>query len=344
MKIAVLISGIVLILFSLISLVVVKKIFGTFFGRVEKQEYTTTCSYEDFESELSRELLTFPSGANQLQGYLYGMDNTKGLVVISHGLGGSAENYLPETACFVKQGYQVFSYDNTGYWRSEGKDSVGLSQAVDDLDAALNYIEREARFQNKPVYLFGHSWGGYAVTAVLKYHHSIKAVVSVAGFNSPLKMILEWGKDMMGVLVYVEYPYMYLYQKLKFGKKLGITAVDSINQAEIPVLLIHGSADDTVHANGAATFACRKKITNPKVKYVLYEKERQNGHMTLLRDIKALEYVNEIANEYNKLVKEHGKKLTREQVAVVFDKIDKQKANQVNAELFQIILQFYETV
>jgi len=44
------------------------------------------------------------------------------------------------------------------------------------------------------------------------------------------------------------------------------------------------------------------------------------------------------------MVKEHGKKLTREQVAVVFDKIDKQKANQVNAELFQIILQFYEIV
>ena len=192
--------------------------------------------------------------------------------------------------------------------------------------------------------MFGHSWGGYAVTAVLKYHHSIRAVVSVAGFNSPLKMILEWGKDMMSVLTYVEYPYMYLYQKLKFGKKLGITAVDSISQVDIPVLLIHGSADDTVHVNGASIFACRKEITNPKVKYILYEKERQNGHMTLLRDIQALEYVNEIAKEYNELVKELGKKLTREQVAVVFDKVDKQKANQVNEELLQVISQFYETV
>ena len=51
-----------------------------------------------------------------------------------------------------------------------------------------------------------------------------------------------------------------------------------------------------------------------------------------------------VAKEYNELVREHGKKLTREQVAMVFDKVDKQKANQVNEELFQIILQCYETV
>lgn len=342
MKITMLVICVVFVLFSIISFIAVEKIFGKFFGRVEKQRYTTTCAYEDFERELSRELMKFPSGQNQLQGYLYGVKNTKGLVVISHGLGGSAENYLPETAYFVEQGYQVFGYDNTGYWRSEGKDSVGLPQAVDDLDAALTYIEGQERFQKMPIYLFGHSWGGYAVTAVLEYSHNIKAVVSVAGFNNPMKMVLEWGKDMMGAFVYAEYPYMYLNQRLRFGKKLNRTAVDSINQADVPVLLIHGSADDTVHTNGASTFACREKITNPGVQYILYEKEKQNGHMTILRNVAALEYVNDVVKEYNELVKKIGKKLTGQQVAEVFDKVDKQKANQVNEELMQQIVEFYE--
>lgn len=40
--------------------------------------------------------------------------NQKGLIVISHGMGGGAEGYMAETLYFVNHGYQVFGYDNTG--------------------------------------------------------------------------------------------------------------------------------------------------------------------------------------------------------------------------------------
>ena len=90
-----------LVLFSIISLVFIKMNFDDLFGRAEQNKYSAYLRYADVEEEYDRELLSFPSGENQLQGYLYGKDNTKGLVVISHGLGGGAEGYFAETLYFV---------------------------------------------------------------------------------------------------------------------------------------------------------------------------------------------------------------------------------------------------
>jgi len=296
-----------LIVLILVFFTVKKKIDKTF-RRIERPEHSEYLQFKDVKDEYSPELIKFPSGENRLQGYLLGQENTKGLVVVVHGLGGGAEGYLADILYFVTQGYQVLAYDNTGYHLSEGKNSVGLPQAVEDLHAALNFIEGEIRFENFPVYLFGHSWGGYSVGAVLNFAHKVKAVVSVSGFNNPNKMIFEWAKRLMGVFAYVMAPFVYLHQRVLFGKKLDITAVDGINKADIPVLLIHGNADKTVRIDGSAIISCKEKITNSKVQYLLWEKENQNGHMDIL-----------------------------------YDAIDNAGRSKVNKELMQKIVEFYES-
>ena len=274
-----------MIVLILVFFTVKKKIDKTF-RRIERPERSDYLQFKDVKDEYSPELIKFSSGENRLQGYLLGEENTKGLVVVVHGLGGGAEGYLADILYFVTQGYQVFAYDNTGYHMSEGKNSVGLPQAVEDLHAALNFVEGEMRFENLPVYLFGHSWGGYSVGAVLNFAHKVKAVVSVSGFSNPNKMIFEWAKRLMGVFAYVMAPFVYLHQRVLFGKKLDITAVDGINKADIPILLVHGNADKTVRIDGSAIISCKEEITNSKVQYLLWEKENQNGHMDILYDAK----------------------------------------------------------
>lgn len=56
----------------------------------------------------------------------------------------------------------------------------GYSQCVYDLDALLDYIEENEKFQNMPIYLFGHSMGAYAVSAVLQYEHNIEKHVELS--------------------------------------------------------------------------------------------------------------------------------------------------------------------
>jgi len=330
-----------ILVFIIVYLGVKKAIDGTF-SRRERPEYLAHLQFKDLAAENFPELIKFPSGENMLQGYLFGKENTKGLVVVVHGLGGGAEGYLPQSLYFAAQGYQVFTYDNTGYHLSEGKNSVGLPQAVEDLDAALSFIESEKRFAGLPVYLFGHSWGGYAVTAILNFNHKVTAVASLAGFSSPNKMIREWARRIVGKWSFLVNPFMMLHQRLHFGKKLDLTAVTGINKADIPVLLAHGNKDVTVRIDGSATISCKEEITNPGVHYVLWETEKQNGHLDVLYEVAANEYCEQITREYGHLMKLTKKKMTKEDKDEFFANVDKARSSVPNKELFGQIVEFFE--
>jgi alpha-beta hydrolase superfamily lysophospholipase len=119
---------------------------------------------------------------------------------LAHGLGGGADDYLPQIMFFVNHGYKVLGYNCTGSYESEGKSTIGFSQAVLDLDAALNYVEQEDSLNGLDVLLFGHSWGGFAVTNILNYDHDITAVVSVAGVNSAKTFVENIMLDRLGVV------------------------------------------------------------------------------------------------------------------------------------------------
>lgn len=316
--------------------------FDNMFGKTERKEYNCYLQYNDAKEYYDRELLSFSSGKIQLQGYLYGTENQKGLIVISHGMGGGAENYLAETLYFVNHGYQVFGYDNTGCYDSEGKNSIGLSQSVIDLDAALTYIEKETRFKGIPVFLYGHSWGGYAVTAIFNYNHEIAGSVSVAGFNQPMSMILEWTKGMMGNFAYIEYPYIYIYQKMLFGKNANMSAVDGIDNTDTPILIIHGNKDTIVGYNGAGTIAYRDEITNPNVEYKICDGEKQNEHNNLFMSLDATTYAEKLDVDYDELVKQYNENIPKEVDKEFCANVDKRKISALDEAFMQDVLTFYD--
>lgn len=342
LKIVIIAIASLFLIFSIVSFVVIRNIFNDMFARVEPSKYTAYVRYSDVEEKYDRELLSFPSGKHQLQGYLYGADNTKGLVVISHGMGGMAESYTAETVYFVDHGYQVFTFDNTGCNRSEGATSVGVTQSVIDLDAALTFIEAQERFAGLPILLYGHSWGGYAVTAIHNFDHDIAASVSVAGFNAPMEIVLEWSKDMMGGFAYVEYPYIYLYQMMFYGSKTNLSAVDGINSTDTPILLIHGEQDTTILYDGAATIAHRDEITNPNVEYKICDKELQNGHNNLFNSLDAIQYREELNEEYRPIYESYNGEIPDEILQSFYGKIDKFRAFALDQEFMQDVLTFYE--
>lgn len=333
---------IIFVVFSMVSFIFVKVNFDNMFERTQMSEYSAFLRYEDVKNEYDREMVSFESGDNTLQGYIYGAENTKGLVVISHGMGGGAESYMAETMYFVDSGYQVFGYDNTGCHRSEGKDCIGLAQSVLDLDSALSYIESRKRFESLPVFLYGHSWGGYAVAAIFNYDHDIAASVSIAGFNEPMKMIMEWAKNMMGGFSYVEYPYIYIYQKIVFGKNLDISAVEGINNTDTPILIIHGSEDDTVDFDGAGIIAYKDKIMNPNAEYKICSKEKQNGHSMLFVDLDAIAYYDEVNARYDELYDRYGGEIPGAAEAEFYAGIDKKRISRLDESFMADVLDFYE--
>lgn len=343
MKIAGLsIAGLILI-FSIISMVVVMFIYNGQFPRYDRHDTTVTAGlrYEDLEAQYPRSLVSFKSGNNRLQGYVYGLNQEQGLVVVAHGIGGGADSYLPQITYFVDQGWRVFAYDATGSFDSEGKTTKGFPQALIDLDAALAYINAQEEFADLPILLFGHSWGGYAVANILHYDYEIAGVATVSGANSPMEIIYEQGRSMMGGFINIQYPYLWLYQKILFGKTASLNAVDAINRADVPVLIIHGTEDELVSYEGSSIISNLNVITNPNIRTISLSEPGRCGHNNLFRSDASMDYIDEINIEYRKLYNRYEQNIPYEVKQGFYSKIDRALAQDINRGLMDEIQAFF---
>ncbi len=331
-----------LLMFALTSMLVVHFVYSDQFGRADAPDRSFYLVYDDLAAHFPREVVHFQSGRNTLTGYLYGASNRRGLMVIAHGIGGGADSYLTEIAHFVEAGWCVFAYDCTGSYASEGKGTRGLSQSALDLDAALSFLEGKSKegaltdaegkpaFEGLPVALYGHSWGGYAVAAVLGKGHNLSAVVSVAGYNSPPSMLLDQAHSMMGAFAYVQYPFLWSYNALLFGPAGWRTALDGINAVDTPVLLLHGTSDEMIGYETTSITAQSARITNPNVEYKACATEGQNGHNSLFMSADALSYVNELHAEYNDLLALRSGSVSEEERAEFFADINRMRASALD--------------
>lgn len=340
-KIILLVVGVLLVVFVVVSFALINHYMKQYFNRSEQElysEYMRWADYDDFE----RETVTFPSGDETLTGYIYGMDNlSKGLVVISHGLGGDSEGYISETKYFVDNGFMVFAYDNTGSGASTGDSCIGLVQSVIDLDNALTYVEQNPVFDGLPICLYGHSWGGFATTAILNYDHDIIAVASLAGYNDSLEEMTYVGKSLLGSFAYIEKPFIWLTLRATFGDRMKLTAANGINRAKhTAVMIIQGDLDDFVGFDGPCIYANRDKITREDVEFVLLE-GREHGNLMMDHSEKRLAYMEQLNEEYNYMLEEYQNEIPDDIMKAWNNTIDKELTSRLDEELFEKIVAFY---
>jgi len=339
------IIGFILVSLIIGSIIIAHIIYSQTFGsRIEgfsENQFTTYLKWNEIDQTIyPREEIRFSSGKNQLQGFIYGRSNDKGLVVISQGLGGTADSYLPMIMYFVDEGWRVLAYNNTGVGGSEGKNVRGLPQSVIDLDATLRYVKGSSALKNLPVMLVGHSWGGYAVCAVLNYDHNVSAVVSFAGFNNGYETFNEFGVSSAGGFFYLLYPHFWVIQKLKFGNTMKLTAVDGINKAAIPVMIVHGSNDEVISAKTTSIYAHREKIINPHLEIVFFDGDDVPGHEFVFCSKERREYIRAVNENFQKFraVNENAS-LSQWAEEYNFDKI---KGNELNGKLMERIIMFFD--
>ena len=312
------------------------------FPRYDAKKYSGYLQYSNVKDSYDRTAVSFQSGDNSLKGYLYGDGYDKGLVVIAPGRGTNSEEYLPEALFFVDHGWRVMTFDYTGSFESQGKSSKGLPQARIDLLAALDYIQSDDSLKDLPVMLYGHSWGGYAVTAVLNDVDNISAVASLSGFNSPMGLFDEQAHRMMGVLAYIEYPFEWAYQTLLFGKDAAVTAVAGINRTDTPVMIIHGTEDGAIAYNGASIMAQRDRITNPNVVYVSRSAQYQNDHDHLMKSVAAMKYINQKNSEFRLLSESYNGKIPDSEMVAFYGGLDRFQVSELDSEFVNQINSFFE--
>jgi len=312
------------------------------FGRVEGPRpggFYTLFTWGDIDQEkYPRMEVRFDSGGNRLQGFVYGMENDRGLIVASHGLGNTADCFLPLIKNFVDRGWRVFAFNNTGTAGSEGESVRGLTQSLLDLDAALAFVaETPALFGDLPVMLVGYSWGGYAVGAVLNFDHNVRAVVSAVGFNSSREVFEEQGTLFAGGVYYLFTPQLWAIERQLFGGTARLTAVDGINRSGIQVMLVQCLDDHLIRADSTSIYAHRGRISNPNLEIFLRE---GIGHTFIFSSPEQREYMRWADASWQEY-KDGRENACRFHWAAEVD-FCRVMANELDAELMERIDAFFE--
>lgn len=235
----------------------------------------------------AEEKYEFLSGGNSLSGYHYRSEysENKGLIVIAPGMNATSTDYLWVVKAFTENGYGVFIFDPTGCGESEGKSAVGFPQLICDLKAAIVFLETQERLGYENIFLFGHSRGGYAVCcAAAEAETQITAVVSVNGINSAMEGVMMPAVKVIGNIAYANYPLLKLYQIMLFGAdNVDASAIDSLNKADIPALIIHSSGDTVVPEDRFSIASHESDAENSDIIFITgYGETDGNSHTEIL--------------------------------------------------------------
>jgi uncharacterized protein len=320
-----------------VSIVLYEKFFG---HRIDSNTREMAPTMEEYQS-LERSQVQFPSNKGQLlTGYVYKKKNsgeTKGLIVLTHGMGGGHIDYLEEINYLCNNGYEVLGFDNTGCNESEGKSMIGLVQSSIDLDYALRFVESNEALNKLPTLLYGHSWGGFAVCSVLNYDHNITAVVSRSGFNRSQDMLIETGTSMYGDFVKIASPYLYLYEKFKFGNATDKTAEKGVKNTDAKVFLLYGDKDKVISYD-SSIYRIFKDTKKDNVITKLYT--GKDHDVTISQE--AMDYIVIKNEEGRKLDDKYNDKIPKEELEAYYKGIDKALARKLDSAVMQDIVDFYD--
>ena len=177
---------------------------------------------------------------------------------------------------FVNKKYYCFGYDGTGTGESELNTTYGILQFVIDLDYALNFIKSKDELNILPIYLVGHSCGGYAITTILNLHSNIEGVLSLTGFNESIDLVVSQGTGIVGQLGSYSRPFLKSHEKHLFGEYSKLMAMDGFEKTTTKIFIVHSQDDKTVDIKYGYDIYNEKYKDNSRF---FFKKYQSAGHM-----------------------------------------------------------------
>ena len=325
------------------SIAVFMNVYDKAFSRYERPDYSLYPGlyfYDRVKDKLKRTEISFMSDKVRIQGYYYERENPLGIVITAHGLHSGADDYLPIQKYFYDNGFNVFSFDYKGTYSSGGDSTVGACESLVDLDHAIEFVKSYPKFKGLPLFLFGHSWGGYAACAALSLHKDIKAAASVSGMADGHTIINDKAKEYAGKMHYMTKAYIVVYQRYLFKEYVDYDSIKGINSVNIPIYIAHGIDDRVINYFSQSITSRKKDITNPNVVY--YDGLGFHGdHNDILLSFDAIHYRKEIESMLHRLEEEKGE-LTIEDKREFYKTIDHERYSSVNLEIMEPILNMFQ--
>jgi alpha-beta hydrolase superfamily lysophospholipase len=194
------------------------------------------------------------SGGKQLFAWRLPNAPDAATVIVLHGWGGNAELMLPLAIPFHRAGLNVLLIDARGHGGSDSAFFTSLPRFTEDLDHAVEWVKARSGAFNQSIVLLGHSVGAGAALYAASKRRDISAVISIAAFAHPEWMMRRYlarfrlpGWLSGFVLRYVEWVIGQRYEEF--------APLNTLCCVACPVLLVHGSNDETVPVSDAVALA-----------------------------------------------------------------------------------------
>ncbi len=224
--------------------------------------------------------------------------NPKAVIYLVHGLGEHSSRYSGWAEQFTEKGYNVSSFDLRGHGRSEGKRgySSDYEHFLTDIEDFIQAGRED--FPGIPIFLYGHSLGGNLVV-----NYSCRKILDVNGLvitspwlelvtkPSPFIFFLleklssfipgmlvsnglkieDISRDSKVVHDYKTDPLVHDRVALRTGFQIiqeGKKAASSIHKINVPMLVLHGSADRITSCKTTRNFV---RHSGDKTTYIEFE-------------------------------------------------------------------------
>ncbi len=189
-------------------------------------------------------------GGKQLFGWLLPTTRQAPVIIILHGWGGNAELMLPVAIPFLKAGMNVLLPDTRNHGGSDPDSHSSLPSFAEDVGSAVEWIRSYFNNPSQKIVLLGHSVGAGAVLLEASRRSDISAVIAISAFAHPEWMMRRYlrrfhlpGLLLNGILRYVEWVIGHRFDQ--------IAPLNTLENIDSPVLLVHGADDDIVPVTDA---------------------------------------------------------------------------------------------
>ncbi len=220
--------------------------------------------------------------------------NVKAVICLIHGMGEHSGRYEHFAQFFTDRNYAIIACDLRGHGQSEGKRGHVTSYQIllDQVDKTIE--EASKRFPGEPKFVYGHSMGGnIVVNHALERKPAVEGVIASApwltlpnpptkgqvrlakfanlfggSLTQPNKLPLDkLSRDQSIAVAYEKDPLVHD----QVSGRLFLTCYEQAKKAmknapllSVPMLLMHGTADELTGYKGSKEFASKSEMATYK--------------------------------------------------------------------------------
>jgi uncharacterized protein len=201
--------------------------------------------------DLAFEELRIPTvRGRHLFGWLLAAPGATCTIVVLHGWGSNAELMLPLAAPLRRAGFNLLVCDARSHGRSDADSFSSLPRFAEDLGMAIAWLKDRHPRRADRIAVLGHSVGAGAALFEASRNTDIAAVISIAAFADPAQVTAGYLRPLHfpSLLIRLVSRYVEWIIGYRFSAIAPMITVRSIT---CPILLVHGTADQTVAVDDA---------------------------------------------------------------------------------------------